>query len=66
MVSLYIVLPPAASLVRAVTSEHRKVVGKPDYQEVVELQTFARSRVARATRTSDRTGSFARSTGYEG
>jgi type III restriction enzyme len=56
----------AGSLVRAVTAEHRKVVGKPDYEEVVELEAFARTRVARTARTEDRTGPFSRAIGYEG
>lgn len=56
----------AASLVRAVTTEHRRFVGKPRYEHVVELQTFAPVRTARAAASTDRSGAFSRSVGYEG
>jgi type III restriction enzyme len=56
----------AARLVREVTSQHRHFVGKPQYEHVVELETFAPLRVARLAVSGDRTGAFSRSTGYEG
>jgi type III restriction enzyme len=56
----------AGSLVAAVTAEHRRFVGKPDYHEVIELIDFAPARVGRTRVTRDRTGSFSSSTGYEG
>ncbi len=56
----------AAALVREVTKEHRRFVGKPQFDEVVEVEDFAPLRVGRASTSSDRTGAFSRSTGYEG
>ncbi len=56
----------AASLVRGLTAEHRRFVGKPQYDEVIETTTFAPVRVARPKSTHDRTGAFSRSVGYEG
>jgi type III restriction enzyme len=56
----------AASLVRAVTTEHRRFVGKPQYEQVIERIDFVPVRVARAHATKDRTGTFSRSMGYEG
>ena len=38
----------AGSLVRAVTSEHRRFVGKPRYEEVIETIDFAFARCAGA------------------
>jgi type III restriction enzyme len=56
----------AASLVRAVTAEHRRFVGRPEYDEVIETTVFAPVRVARAKRSQNRSGAFERSVGYEG
>ncbi|MDQ3380339.1 MAG: DEAD/DEAH box helicase family protein [Actinomycetota bacterium] len=56
----------AASLVGAVTAEHRRFVGRPEYDEVIETSVFAPVRVARAKRSENRSGAFERSVGYEG
>jgi type III restriction enzyme len=56
----------AASLVRGLTAEHRRFVGKPQYDQLIETTTFAPARVARPKSTQDRTGAFSRSVGYEG
>lgn len=56
----------AGSLIKAVTDEHRRFVGKPTYEEVVETVEFAPVRVARPQATHDRTGPFSKSIGYEG
>jgi type III restriction enzyme len=56
----------AAALVRAVTSEHRRFVGKPSYEEVVEIVEFAPARVGRAKTSSDLSGKFSKTVGYEG
>ena len=56
----------AAQLVREVTDEHRKFVGKPSYEEVVRIDDFAPVRFATRDSTTDRTGKFARSLAYKG
>lgn len=56
----------AGALVRAVTTEHRRFVAKPEYEKVIEMIDFAPVRIARSIATSDRSGAFSRSIGYEG
>lgn len=60
-------LPTAAGrLVRAVTEEHRRFVGKPQYKEVIRVDEFAPVRFGKPESTTDRTGKFSKSLGYEG
>lgn len=56
----------AAELIRLVTAEQRKFLTKPSFQELVEIQTFAPIRRARATVSRDRYGAFSRTIGYAG
>jgi len=56
----------AAQLVRSVTDEHRKFVGKPSYKTVVRVDEFAPVRFATRESTTDRTGKFAKSFAYTG
>ncbi len=48
------------------TDEHRKFVGKPQYETVLRIDEFAPVRFATRESTTDRTGKFARSFAYEG
>ncbi len=48
------------------TDEHRKVVGKPSYEEVVRVDEFAPVRFPTREPTTDRTGKFSKSLAYEG
>lgn len=56
----------AGALVREVTKEHRDWVGKPSYDEIVEIIDFGPARVARTKTSNDLSGKFSRSVGYEG
>jgi type III restriction enzyme len=56
----------AARLIALITEEHRKLVAKPTFKEVTELVTFGPVRVGRPVTSTDRAGSFSRSTGYTG
>jgi type III restriction enzyme len=56
----------AGALVREVTKEARRFVGKPTYEEVVETIDFGPARIARTKSTSDLSGKFSKSVGYEG
>ena len=56
----------SASLVREVTKVHRHFVAKPQFDQVVEVEVFAPLRVARPLASSDHSGRFSSSIGYEG
>ena len=55
----------AGALVQIITEEHRKFVGKPHYDEVVEVIPFNAVRVGRGETSRDRYGAFNRGVGYE-
>ena len=56
----------AGRLVRAVTEEHRKFVGQPDYRTVVRIDEFAPVRFASRQSTTDRTGKPSTKLAYQG
>ena len=53
-------------LVRAVTEEHRKVVGSPQYETVVRVDDFAPVRFGTRQSTLDRTGKHSTKVAYGG
>ena len=56
----------AGGLIQLVTDEHRKVASQPQFEEVVELITFAKPRTGRAETSQNRFGAFKKGVGYEG
>jgi type III restriction enzyme len=56
----------AALVIQLLTEEQRKFVGKPQYENAVELVEFDPSYMSRPTVSSDRVGVFTRGVGYEG
>ena len=55
----------AARFIRLVEQEQRRFTAKPSFDEIVELQAFSPKRVTDKLISSDRFGTFARSTAYE-
>jgi type III restriction enzyme len=55
----------AASLIRLVVEEQRRMKTRPQYDEVVEIVEFGPTRHAKPALSKDRTGPFKRGAGYE-
>jgi len=53
-------------LVELVNTEHRRFLTKPSYEEVVELERLAPTRIGRSETSTDRYGQFKKPTGYTG
>lgn len=56
----------AGRVVRAVTSEHRRFLAKPEYDKVIAVDDFGPPRTAAAELSGDRTGTWKRGVGYTG
>jgi type III restriction enzyme len=55
----------SARLIRLVEQEQRRFMAKPSFEEVVEVQQFAPTRVTDKPVSGDRFGTFAKSSAYE-
>lgn len=56
----------ADALIDLVTSEHRRFASKPQFEEIVRVETFMSVRTARSSVTKNRHGPFSKTVGYEG
>jgi type III restriction enzyme len=54
----------AARLIALIGQEHRRFVAKPKYDQVVEIEEFSKTRLARPTTSKNIAGKFERGAGY--